>query len=92
MSTKSRTNVYLDLTTKQQAIQVLKEYGLGLSDAINIFLKQVVLEKGIPFKPVQPREPNEETKKILEEIRRGENLEEITFEQLKEEAKKCIIN
>jgi len=92
MSAKSRTNVYLDLTTKQQAIQILKEYGLGLSDAFNIFLKQVVLEKGIPFKPVQPREPNEETKKILEEIRRGEDLEEITFEQLKEEAKKCIVN
>ena len=37
MSAKSRTNVYLDLTTKQQAVQILKEYGLGLSDAFNIF-------------------------------------------------------
>lgn len=54
MAAKSRTNVYLDSNTKQEAIKILKEYGIGLSDAINIFLKQVVIEKGIPFKPVNP--------------------------------------
>jgi len=114
MSAKSRTNVYLDLTTKQQAIQVLKEYGLGLSDAINIFLKQVVLEKGIPFKPVQPNRknkttfeefkkqviqsidnkddiPNDTTLRAIWETEQGINLEEATFEQLKEEAKACIV-
>lgn len=92
MNTKLQTNIYLDPNIKQQAIKILNEYDLGLNDAINIFLKQIILKKKIPFATIQPLAPNKETKNILQEIRQGENLEEITFEQLKAEANKCIAN
>ena len=46
---KVRTNVYLDINMKKKAQEIFKQYGLGLSDAFNIFISQVVMEKGIPF-------------------------------------------
>jgi len=44
---KERTNIYLNSDIKWEAKKILEQYGLSLSDAINIFLAQVVLEKGI---------------------------------------------
>jgi len=54
---------------KEKAKKILSHYGLSLSDAVNIFLTQVVLENGIPFKI---RIPNETTVKALEEVKKGE--------------------
>ena len=34
---------------KEQAEQVLSELGIPMANAINLFLRQVVLQKGIPF-------------------------------------------
>jgi len=79
---KERTNIYLNSDIKREAKKILERYGLSLSDAVNIFLTQVVLVKGIPF---QIRIPNEETQKVLREVREGKNLEEIDLETLKEE-------
>lgn len=42
-------NVRIDTDTKQQAEEILKNFNLRISDAINLFLRQVVLEEGIPF-------------------------------------------
>ncbi|MDO8454118.1 MAG: type II toxin-antitoxin system RelB/DinJ family antitoxin [Sulfurimonas sp.] len=43
---------------KNKAQEILNQYGVGLSDAFNIFLAQTVLEKGIPF---QIKIPNKES-------------------------------
>lgn len=42
-------SVKLDEETKKEAQKLFKDLGLNLSTAINIFLKQAVREKGIPF-------------------------------------------
>ncbi|MET1249042.1 type II toxin-antitoxin system RelB/DinJ family antitoxin [Sporolactobacillus sp. STCC-11] len=34
---------------KEQAEQVLKQLGIPMSNAISLFLRQVVLQRGIPF-------------------------------------------
>ncbi len=50
--TASRTaNVYtrVDPDTKEQAEQILNQLGIPMSNAIGMFLKQVVLQRGIPF-------------------------------------------
>jgi len=39
----------IDPETKQEAQILLKRFGLSMSDAIRLFLHQVVLEKGLPF-------------------------------------------
>lgn len=79
---KIRTNVYLDLDIKTKAQEVLKHYGMGLSDAFNIFLAQTVLEQGIPF---QIKIPNKETKQAIKDARAGINMSKISFEDLKKE-------
>lgn len=39
----------IDPETKQEAQILLKRFGLSMSDAIRLFLHQVVIEKGLPF-------------------------------------------
>ena len=84
---KERSNLYLNAEVKEKAKEILAHYGLSLSDAVNIFLTQVVLEKGIPF-PV--RIPNEKTKKVLEEVRNEKNVEELSLNDLAKEAQKSV--
>ncbi len=45
------TNIYVRLEPglKEQAEDVLGQLGIPVSNAVNIFLKQVVMHRGIPF-------------------------------------------
>lgn len=85
---KVRTNVYLNSQTKAKALEIFKRYGLGLSDAINIFLTQAVIEKGIPF---DIKIPNKATKQAIKEANKGK-VEEISLEELKEQMKQCVLD
>ena len=82
---KERSNLYLNPDVKEEAKKILSRYGLSLSDAVNIFLTQVVLERGFPF---QIRIPNKTTRKVLGEVRERKNLEEISLDSLASEIKK----
>ena len=84
VSKKERSNLYLNADIKEEAKKILSRYGLSLSDAVNIFLTQVVLEKGFPF---QIRIPNKTTRKVLEDVRKGRNLEEISLDSLASEVR-----
>ena len=74
------TQIRIDESTKKQAVELLEGLGLNLSDAVNIFLKQVVLRGGIPFDVKYPEfkpeviEAMEEAKKIS----RDENVKSYT--------------
>ena len=78
---KIRTNVYLDKAMKQQAQEIFKQYGMGLSDAFNIFLTQSVMERGIPF---EIKIPNTETAQTIKDAREGKNMSKISLDELKE--------
>ena len=43
------TSIKIYEETKREAQKLFKDLGLSLSTAINIFLKQAIREKGIPF-------------------------------------------
>ena len=77
---KSRTNIYLDVNIKNQAKEIFNQYGLSLSQAVNIFLTQSVLNRGIPF---NIKIPNDETLQAMKDVESGENYEDITLEDLK---------
>ena len=49
MGTKVSTNVRVDEQLKEKSVAILEELGFTLSSAVNIFLRQVVLNKGLPF-------------------------------------------
>lgn len=44
-------NIRIDEKTKSSAFKVLSSIGLDMSSAIKVFLNQVIIEKGLPFKP-----------------------------------------
>lgn len=55
--TAARTsNIYtrVDPETKMQAEAILNQLGIPMSNAIGMFLKQIVLHKGIPFEMKLP--------------------------------------
>ncbi len=81
-SNKVRTNVYLDSDMKSKALDIFKQYGIGLSDAFNMFLSQSVMERGIPF---QIKIPNKETKQAMRDAIAHKNMEELTLEELTKE-------
>ena len=64
------TQIRIDEATKQRATELLEGLGLNLSDAVNMFLRQVVLHDGIPFEVKYPKlrpevvEAMEEARKI----------------------------
>lgn len=45
------SNIYIRVEpeVKKQAEQVLEQLGIPMSNAVNMFLKQVALQRGIPF-------------------------------------------
>ena len=49
MSTKPTTTIRIDLDVKKRASEVFDEIGIGMSTAINTFLKAVVREGNMPF-------------------------------------------
>lgn len=83
------TQVRIDEITKKQASELLEGLGINLSDAINIFLRQVVLRGGIPFEVRYPDfkpgviEAMEEAKRISRDpnIKGCTSMEEL-FEEL----------
>jgi DNA-damage-inducible protein J len=50
---------------KARAARVLATVGVSTTDAITMFLRQVVLRNGLPF---EVRVPNAETKRAIEEL------------------------
>jgi len=77
---KSRTSVYLRDDFKAEAQKIFACYDMGLSEAFNLFLGQVVAEKGIPF---DVRLPNDATMKAVEEARSGK-VEPLDLDALKQ--------
>lgn len=49
MNTMATINIRTDIDTKKKAEQLFADFGLSMTSAINVFLKQVIREKRIPF-------------------------------------------
>ncbi len=62
----AKINVNTDAETKEKATKLLHEMGLDMTTAINIYLKRIILEKGIPFE-LSTKTPNAETLAALAE-------------------------
>lgn len=63
------TQIRIEETTKKQAVELLEGLGLNLSDAVNMFLKQIILHNGIPFEVKYP-EFKPEVIEAMEEAKR----------------------
>jgi DNA-damage-inducible protein J len=56
---------------KAQAAKVLARAGVSMTDAITMFMRQVVLQKDLP---VEVRAPNAESRRAIAELEAGQGL------------------
>lgn len=73
---RASTSIRIDSEAKEIAIEVLKQYGMSLSDGINLFCKQVALTHSIPFELKVPKERMKIALKELE-AKKGEKFTNI---------------
>lgn len=71
MSKTDIINARVEPRLKQSAEVIFKSLGLTTTDAISMFLSQVVLNRGIPF-PVTL--PNAQTRKAVRDYRSGKGI------------------
>ncbi len=75
MNKSSTITIRVDPDLKRKTEKTLDDLGLTTTQAVTIFLKQVVLQKGLPF-PVSM--PNAETRRAMDDIANRRNVK--TFE------------
>lgn len=61
-------NARIEPALKASAEKIFRALGMNTTDAISIFLSQVVLNKGLPF---DVKIPNKATKKSIQEVHEG---------------------
>ena len=69
-SLNSPINVMVDTNTKEEATSILKDLGLSMSTAINLFLRQVIKNDGLPFE-IKNRKPNKE---LIDALKEAEDI------------------
>lgn len=67
--TTTNLNIRTDKEIKEAAENIFAEFGLNMTTAINMFLRQTIRTNGIPFELKLP-EPNETTVEAIIEGRR----------------------
>ena len=63
-------HIRIEPSVKQRAEETLKDLGLSITEAINVFLNQVILNDGIPFEIKKPRF-NKETIQAIKDTKIG---------------------
>ena len=71
MSKNTYINVRVDEKTKKEVEDILDILGINMSTAVDLFLSQIILNKGIPFKV---KLPNKDTIKKEQELAEALNL------------------
>ena len=68
-TTKTATaRALLDPKVKEEAEEILKRLGLSVSKSFELFYRQVIVQRGLPF---ELHIPNEKTMKAIENSRKG---------------------
>lgn len=78
-------NTRVDENTKRQAQDILEKLEMSLSEAISVYLKQIIYQKGIPF---DIKIPNDATIETFRKTDAGKDLHKVSdIEQLAKELK-----
>lgn len=71
MEKEATARARMEADLKAEAERILADCGLNPTQAINLFYRQVVLRRGLPF---DVRIPNAESREAIREIATGEGL------------------
>ena len=84
MSRNATIQARIDEDTKLRAQNILKTLHISMSEAISMYLRQIIFHRGIPF---ELKIPNELTAKTLRDAEAGKGLHKVSsvdelFEEL----------
>lgn len=79
MSKTATARARVEPEIKEEAEKILEACGLSASEAIGMFYRQVILNRGLPF---QVQDFNEETRSVLRKSEKG--LEVTRFDSAEE--------
>lgn len=68
MSKTDTLNIRIEPTLKKEVEETLTDLGMNIAEAVTIFLRQVVLNDGIPFEIKRPKY-NKETIDAINEVK-----------------------
>jgi len=75
MRQKIRTNIYIDEEIKAEAKEFLRQYGISLSNGVNLLLKKMIRERRLPLPDgVEEVKPGEEDYRLIEETKGEETV------------------
>jgi DNA-damage-inducible protein J len=79
-TTKTATaRALIEPAVKREAESILKEIGLSVSNTVELFYRQVVAQRGLPF---ELQVPNEKTMRAIRSSRAGKGRSFSTAEEL----------
>ena len=82
-TTKTATaRALMDPEVKKEAEKILKDLGLSVSTSFELFYRQVIAQRGLPF---ELHIPNEKTMKAIENSRQGKGKKFSTPQELFED-------
>jgi DNA-damage-inducible protein J len=71
MAKEATARARMDAHLKEEAERILEECGLNATQGINLFYRQIVLQRGLPF---DVKIPNAESRQAIREIETEEGL------------------
>ena len=78
------TQIRIDKEVKEDATALFKELGLDMSTAVNMFLRQCIMRKGLPFEVEKPRYKANVLKAIQEANRIADDPNTKTYGNIEE--------
>ncbi len=70
---KVSTSISIDADVKAKAQELFADFGMDLSTAVNVFLRQAIYEHSFPF-AIQREVPNETTLRAMEAAEKDEEM------------------
>lgn len=85
-------NVNVDKKNKEAATEILKDLGLNMSTAINMFLAQIVKRNGVPFEVTNPKPSKQLIEALAEVEEMKENPDKYPRYTNREDLKKALLS
>ena len=82
MAKTSVINIRIEAETKKQIENLFSNFGISVSDAVNIFFHQSLIQGGLPFQMQLPK-PNAETVAAINDVNNNLNMSR-TFDNVDE--------
>jgi len=62
---KQNVNVKIDASVKEQAVRLLELMGIDQTTAIDMFYRQIIVERKLPFQPMVTQSASDQVRELI---------------------------